>query len=178
MTHWLARVGGAIAGWGLVVLLVGVTCAAAGARVNVTRSIPVGLYWTSRAPVARNATVLVCPPPTRLFDDARRRGYVGAGFCPGNYGFLMKRVAGVAGDAVQIADEGVRVNGTLLPRSAPLNADRQRRTLTRYTPARFTVPASHVLLMSDASATAFDGRYFGPVPVRQIQAVIVPVITW
>ena len=45
------------------VLLLGVACHALGARINTTRSIPIGLYWTSGAPVEKGAYVLFCPPP-------------------------------------------------------------------------------------------------------------------
>jgi hypothetical protein len=38
---------------------------AAGARINTTKSIPVGLYWTSSAPVEKGAYVLFCPPQAR-----------------------------------------------------------------------------------------------------------------
>jgi type IV secretory pathway protease TraF len=34
-----------------------------------------------------------------------------------NYGYLMKRVAASENDTVTIADDGVRVNGDLLPES-------------------------------------------------------------
>jgi hypothetical protein len=40
-------------------------CYAAGARINTTKSIPVGLYWTSSAPVEKGAYVLFCPPQGR-----------------------------------------------------------------------------------------------------------------
>jgi type IV secretory pathway protease TraF len=42
-------------------LLLGAGGYAAGARVNTTKSIPVGLYWTSSAPVEKGAYVLLVP---------------------------------------------------------------------------------------------------------------------
>ena len=74
---------------GAFVLLVGVGCYAAGARVNTTKSIPVGLYWLTKEPVEKGAYVVFCPPQVGVFDDAKERGYIGAGFCPGGYGFMM-----------------------------------------------------------------------------------------
>lgn len=168
-------VGVAIAG--AVVLVLGAACYAAGGRINTTKSIPVGLYWTTRAPVEKGAYVLWCPPKVDVFDYAKERGYIGAGFCTGGYGYVMKRVLGVKADAVAVANDGVRVNGVLLPHSAPIKADRAGRPLPRYQNS-YTLSDSEVLLMSDVSATSFDGRYFGPISRCQIKTVIRPVITW
>ncbi|MDF1486013.1 conjugative transfer signal peptidase TraF [Ramlibacter sp. H39-3-26] len=150
----------------------------AGARVNTTRSIPVGLYWTSAAPIARGAYVMFCPPPAPAFDEALRRGYIGAGFCPGGYGYMMKRVLAAAGDAVAVADDGVRVNGVLLAHSAPIAADKAGRPLPRYRSGARVLGGAQLLLMSDVSATSFDGRYFGPIDRAQVQAVVRPIVTW
>ena len=166
----------ALGGAGL--LLLGLGCYAAGARINTTKSIPVGLYWTSSAPVEKGAYVLFCPPQLGVFDDAKERGYIGAGFCQGGYGYMMKRVLAAKDDAVAVADDGVRVNGELLPLSAPIKADKAGRPLPRYQSNSYSLGNSEVLLMSDVSATSFDGRYFGPINRSQIKTVIRPVITW
>jgi conjugative transfer signal peptidase TraF len=178
MSRLLNRIaaGTAIGGAGL--LLLGVACYAVGARINTTKSIPVGLYWTSDKPVEKGAYVFFCPPQVGLFVDAKERGYIGAGFCPGDYGYMMKRILAAKKDVVSISDDGVRVNGQLLPFSAPLKADKAGRPLPRYQAARYTLGNSEVLLMSDVSGTSFDGRYFGPVNLSQIKAVISPVLTW
>ena len=64
----------------------------AGLRLNTTRSIPSGLYLMSNDPIERGASVLWCPPERSEFDLAKERGYIGAGFCPGEYGNMMKKV--------------------------------------------------------------------------------------
>jgi conjugative transfer signal peptidase TraF len=166
---------------GAAVLLLGVAYHALGARINTTRSIPVGLYWTSGASVEKGAYVLFCPPQhfhSDVFELAKDRGYIGAGFCPGGYGFMMKRVLAVGNDAVSIAGDGVRVNGALLPFSTPAKTDKGGRALPRCRSGSFVLSTDEVLLMSDVSATSFDGRYFGPVSRSQIRTVISPVITW
>ena len=50
--------------------------------------------------------------------------------------------------------------------------------MPRFQSDRYTLGNAEVLLMSDVSATSFDGRYFGPVNRSQIQTVIRPVFTW
>ncbi|MBS0513642.1 MAG: conjugative transfer signal peptidase TraF [Proteobacteria bacterium] len=151
---------------------------AAGARINTTRSIPVGLYWASSAAVEKGTYVLFCPPQAQVFHEARARGYIGAGFCPGGYGYMMKRVLAAQDDDVAVSDEGVRVNGVLLPLSAPRAVDAGGRPLPRFQADRYTLGAAELLLMSDVSGTSFDGRYFGPLHRSQIQTVVSPLITW
>ncbi len=151
---------------------------AAGARINTSKSIRLGLYWTSDRPVQKGEYVMFCPPQVGVIEEAWRRGYLAAGFCPGGYGYLMKRVLAAKGDTVTIADDGVRVNGQLLPFSAPLAKDRAGRPLPRYQASQFTLGDTEVLLMTDISTTSFDGRYFGPIGRTQIRSVIVPILTW
>lgn len=159
-------------------LAVGVACYGAGVRVNTTKSIPIGLYLTSSSAIEKGAYVMFCPPPSAVFDEARQRGYIGSGLCPGGYGYMMKKVLAAKADAVTVADDGVRVNGELLPLSAPLRADKAGRPLARYQTNRYALGNSEVLLMSDVSSTSFDSRYFGPIDVAQIKSVIEPVFVW
>lgn len=175
---WRWRIATAVGMVRLGALLLGAGCSPVGLRINTTPSIPVGLYRVSRAPVAKGAYVMFCPPQTKAFAQARQRGYVGAGPCPGGYGYLMKKILAAKADVVSFSADGVRVNGDLLAWSAPLRADPAGRALPRYRAPQRRLKPSEVLLMSEVSPTSFDARYFGPVPVAQIEAVIVPVWTW
>ena len=178
MSRILKRIAAGVAIVGVAALLLAAGGYAAGARVNTTKSIPVGLYWTSSAPVEKGAYVLFCPPQLGVFDDAKERGYIGAGFCQGGYGYMMKRVLAAKDDAVSVADDGVRVNGELLAHSKPIQADKSGRPLPRFQASTYTLGSAELLLMSDVSDTSFDGRYFGPINRSQVQTVIRPVITW
>ena len=162
----------------IAVSAVGLVLCSAGARVNTTKSIPIGLYWTSTEPVAEGTYVMFCPPRTAVFDEAKARGYIGPGACPGGFEHMMKRVAASQGDIVSVTGKGVDVNGVLLPLSVPVETDTVGRPLPRYRSTPFELGASELLLMSRRSATSFDGRYFGPVDRTQITGVVRPVITW
>ena len=163
---------------GIALLLLGVACQVAGARINTSKSIPVGLYWTTRTPMEKGAYVLFCPPPSGVFNEARERGYIGAGFCPGGYGYLMKQVAATARDTVTVTSDGIRVNGEQWPQSMPRIADKAGRRLPRFQADGYVLGQAEVLLMSDGSPTAFDGRYFGPVSRAQLETAIKPILTW
>jgi conjugative transfer signal peptidase TraF len=161
--------------FGLIAL--SLVCYLAGLKINTTKSIPVGIYRLTDAPVGKGEYVIFCPPPTALFDEARERGYIGAGFCPGNYGYMMKRVLATGNDRIVLTDEGLRINGSLLLSSKPLETDKAGRMMSRYSFNHYQLGKSELLLMSDVSATSFDGRYFGPVEIGQVRGVIRPILT-
>ncbi len=162
---------------GVFVLLLGFCAYATGARVNTTNSISVGLYWMTDSPVEKGAYVVFCPPPSDIFDEAKQRGYFGAGFCPGDYAFLMKKILAAKNDKVSLADDGVRVNGVLLPFSMPLKTDKYGRPLPVIR-AEYVLGESDLLLMTDVSPKSFDSRYFGLINRSLVKGVIRPVLTW
>lgn len=150
----------------------------AGLRLNTTRSIPLGLYRMSNEPIQTGAYVLWCPPERPEFDLAKARGYIGAGFCPGGYGSMMKKVLAAHNDVVSVTDEGVRINGTLLPASQPFETDLMGRPLPRFRVSSRVLLSSELLLMSDTNNRSFDARYFGPIHRDHIQGHIHPIWTW
>lgn len=150
----------------------------AGLRVNTTRSIPLGLYVLSNEAIVKGAYVLWCPPPRQEFDLAKTRGYIGAGFCPGGYGKMMKKVFAIHDDVVSVSDEGVTINGELVPRSQPIDEDSIGRPLPRFRVLHHVLSTSEVFVMSDANPRSFDARYFGPIPHETIQSTIRPLWTW
>jgi conjugative transfer signal peptidase TraF len=155
--------------WGLVY--------AAGLRVNTTPSIPLGVYRLTDESLIKGAYVLFCPPPAPVFAMAKERGYVGAGFCPGGYGQLMKRLVAAKNDRVTITAEGVAVNGQRLPLSKLIKVDGGGRPLPHYDKS-WVLGSSEVLVMSDSNSGSFDGRYYGSIQRSQIEGVIRPVFTW
>ena len=149
----------------------------AGLVINTTVSLPLGLYRTIDAPIEQGAYVKFCPPQSAVFEEAKRRGYLGAGFCPGGYEPMLKRVVAAEGDRVEVAVDGVHINGQLVPMSAQMLADGGGRKMPRYAQDRALAPAE-LMLMSDVNRVSFDSRYFGPLDRAQVRAVIKPVITW
>lgn len=178
MNRILVKIGATVGIMGVSLLALSAVAYVSGARINTTKSIPVGLYWTNSAPIEKGAYVLFCPPKTGIFDTAKERGYIGAGFCPGDYGYMMKRILAAKNDTVSASNEGVRVNNKLLPLSTPRPTDLGGRLLPHFKIDNYTLNENELLLMSDVSASSFDGRYFGLVDRSQIRTVLRPVITW
>jgi len=129
-----------------------------------------GLWRVSalNRPIERGDVVNLCPPDTAIFQEARRRGYIGRGRCPGGYEPLLKPVAAIAGDRVEVSAEDIAVNGQRLPNSAARRRDAQGQVLVLHGPGMFTTAAGEVWLISDYNPASFDSRYFGPVSTRQV----------
>jgi conjugative transfer signal peptidase TraF len=147
----------------------------AGLRLNVTGSLPVGVYLVSHGSPGRGATVLVClPPGVAVF--ARARGYVSSGgWCPGGVLPVGKPIGAIAGDTVTVTLAGLLVNGTPVPNSRPLAADRHGRPLPRLASGPYVVRPGAVWVVSSYSRFSFDSRYFGAVATGQIRASVRPL---
>ena len=148
-----------------------------GARVNTTCSYPKGLYWLTGETAQKGALVIACPPDVEAVAEGFRRGYLGAGFCPGGYGYVIKKIVATPGDRITITKQGVSVNGETIPNGAPRQQDTEGKPLPFHENA-YTLSKAQVLLMSDYSPKSFDGRYFGPIHQTGIKGVLRPVFTF
>lgn len=162
--------------------------------INLSESLPVGLYWTralpgpgmeagetpsadSGRPQGAEAGMLVsaCLPP-RVALEALDRGYLPRGPCPSGAAPVGKRIAALPGDTVDVTDSGSFVNGMLLPNSAPRVEDSRGRPMARLR-GRFVLSAGTVWLYSGHSPGSFDSRYYGPVPFSEVQGQLFPLLT-
>lgn len=146
-----------------------------GFRINLTDSIPVGLYRIKAIKNVKNmkhAYVIFCPDDKPVFQQARGRGYIDHGLCPGGYGYLMKKVVATQGDRISVTPEGVFVNQTLIPLSKPQSNDRMHRPLSRFQAFNYQLKADELMTMTNQSAWSFDSRYYGPVRLGQIKGLI------
>ena len=151
---------------------------ATGARLNVTKSLPPGLYWAVDRPIERYAYVRFCPPSKGAFAVAIERSYLSdSGACPGGSP-MIKRVAGVAGDSVDATEAGVSINGHRLPLSAFHRTDGLGRPMPQPDRGERRLHDSELWVMSDTNDRSFDSRYFGPIDRAWVREVIVPVLTW
>jgi len=149
----------------------------AGLRLNLSGSLPVGLYVTAPSLPVRGALVLACLPAT-VAAFAHARGYVPrGGECPNGVAPIGKPVAAIAGDTVAVTPAGVFVNGVAVPNSRALATDRKGRPLARVRVARCVVESGTIWIVSSYSRFSFDSRYFGPIEVGQVRATLQPLWT-
>jgi conjugative transfer signal peptidase TraF len=122
-----------------------------GLRWQHTESLPRGLYWSDhRVSITRGSIVLWCLG-ARRGQWARDRGYLTRGSCPGSVEALGKVVLALGGDTVDWQPDGVRFQGRLIPRTAPVLQDRAERRLDPVPYGRYVLSASTDWLYSPYS---------------------------
>lgn len=132
-----------------------------GLRVNITPSIPLGIYKVLNVEPKKGDYAWFCPPDIWQIKEAKRRGYIPIGDCPGSYAHFMKQVAAVVGDKVTINESGVFVNGKLLNYSKPISNDSVGNSLFLYKLNDYRIKNGEYLMMTDRLQNSFDSRYFG-----------------
>lgn len=149
----------------------------AGYRINISNSYPPGLYQLSQGTDTYRSgeLVLFCPPNGPAMQLALSRDYIKPGICKGGFSPVIKKIMAVAGDRISL-DEIIHINGVPMPDYRVLKNDSHHRPLPQL--SDLTVPPDSVFLLSDhRPVDSFDSRYYGAVPVSQIQGHIHPVLT-
>ena len=147
---------------------------AAGLRLNLTPSVPRGVYLLRPGVPSRGDLVAACLP-IEAAALGRQRGYLGTGACAGASAPVLKFVAAAAGDIVEMGTD-VRVNGAYLQPAPPLE-DRVGRRLYPYATGRHQLSRDQLWLFSPTTQS-WDSRFFGPVPVDNVLGVVRPLCTW
>ncbi len=164
-----------LAGVGAVISSLVLTAWIGGYRLNLTPSEPLGL-WRIEAlyrDVAVGDLVFVCPPATLTFEEARERGYLRWGSCTGGFAPLIKTVAALSRQRVEIGAQVV-IDGQPLEASTVRTRDGAGRALAP-DPGGL-VPPGHLFLHSPF-ASSYDSRYFGPIPVSGVVGLARPILT-
>ncbi|MFN7103355.1 MAG: conjugative transfer signal peptidase TraF [Pseudorhizobium sp.] len=161
---------------GLCLPLFLIVAGTAGYRVNLTASEPLGI-WRIRSldrPPRIGDVVFICPPQRRDMALAAQHGYLRSGLCCGGFAPLIKMVAAVGGQWVEIG-RTVTIDHLPLPHSAIVAIDGKERPLTPF--AGGQVQAGSVYLHSNFLGS-YDSRYFGPVPASGILGLAQEVLTF
>ena len=140
-----------------------------GYRVNLTPSMPVGVYQISHGPVERGRLAAFCLEDTEFTPLAHR--YIGSGSCPSGLRPLLKEVAGLPDDVIGFRDGLITLNGQVIAGTSLMKSDSTGRPapVSRLTPG--IIPPGKALMLSHYPGS-FDGRYFGLVPVAGLNPVV------
>jgi conjugative transfer signal peptidase TraF len=131
--------------------------------LNVTRSMPLGVYWmrrgSPRAFARRDLVAFPVPPSVKGLVLDRHYLMDGA--------LLLKPVAAVAGDVVCIEGDALTIGGELTGRLR--SRDSEGRGLPR--DARCEALAAGLVYVLAPDPRSFDSRVFGPVDVHTLSEV-------
>ena len=155
--------------------LISVLAAAAfvGVRINTSYSLRLGIYVTTRDV---NARLIEFCPVEPFASESSARGYRTRGTaCPDGAVPLLKPIVAVAGDRVAVSAEGIRINGRLLPKTAPLFRDGAGRDLHPWPFGVYVVEEDTVWVASTYNRGSYDSRYMGPIKVSQIRSRLRPL---
>ena len=143
--------------------------------INVTPSMPIGFYrfYPIDRPLARGDIVRICAPSevARLM-AGEGRGMRGT--CPYQTAPLLKFVAALPGDVVDVSDEAVIVNGTALPGSAVPAL--HKGGPPRISRGRYVLGPGRIWLWTPYYRS-LDSRYFGAVRAADVQGFARPALT-
>jgi conjugative transfer signal peptidase TraF len=160
----------------LVGMLLATAPIALGVRLNLTDSLPRGLYIETHERIGRGSLVVECLPLS-LATFAMQRGWLGKGSCASGVMPILKQVAAVAGDEVEITDAYVAVNGQMLWRTRTLHLDSQGRWVPAVPRGTRMLKEGEVFLMATSIPNSWDGRYTGPAQLSDLVATVQPVWT-
>ncbi|CAM5279789.1 MAG: conjugative transfer signal peptidase TraF [Xanthobacteraceae bacterium] len=147
-----------------------------GFRLNATPSYPLGL-WRIERPVALikvGDLVFICMPPGAGLTLGLSRRYLRPGLCRGGAGPLIKAVAALPGQHVEVG-RSVTIDGRPLDHSRVSRADAEGRALAPH--AGGVIPPGHLYLHSNY-AGSYDSRYFGPLPEAGVLGLARPIATF
>lgn len=151
----------------------------AGLRWNPTPSVPKGIYRIAAGVPTRGDLVAFCLEGEWVV-LARERGYLGPGNCSSGLRPLLKRLAGLPGDALTVTAEEISIvppAGQVHRWQAPVRrSDAQGRPLPESALRSGVIPAGMGMALA-GHAGSFDSRFFGLIPLASMVRVE-PVFTF
>lgn len=139
--------------------------------ITLTDSLPWGIYEEVQVPLARGVIVSECLP-LELAQLGKERGWLDRGACPGGVAAVLKQIAGMPGDTVELGEWYVAVNGVLILNTATQKRDRKGRAMPAIARGSFVLGPDEVFLLATNSEGSWDGRYYGPVKIANL------ITTW
>ena len=158
----------------LICLVIMVIVYAKGYRINLTNSMPKGIYQIQQdKDIQRDDLVSACLP-TKIAKYAHYRGYLANGSCSNGYVPVIKQILAVPKDKVIMNAKGIQVNGKHFSYKEE-RVDHLDRPLN---PKKINKNINGYLLIGTNSKDSWDSRYFGEVSRQDIMNVLKPIWIW
>ncbi len=135
---------------------------------NASASVPIGFYDLERPSPLQVGDLVAVMPDMPLADFMVGRGYIGRGVP------LLKHIAALPGQEVCRTGNAVTVDA--VPFGDALDHDRRGRPLPVWQGCR-RIANGEIFLMNPSVPDSLDGRYFGPLPARDVIGKATPLYT-
>lgn len=147
----------------------------AGPRLNLSPSIPIGLYVYVPGAVHRGEFVQACLPDALASYAVAHKILFTGGACANGSEPIVKVLAALPGDVVNV-DRDVRVNGRTWPSSTIRSIDSRGRAVDLRLARGTFVVAAHSMLLLGLHPRSWDGRYFGALPSSAVTGRWFPIL--
>ncbi len=149
-----------------------------GLRLNLSDSMPMGLYVVDKnTRITRGALVEVCLS-SDILSEGIAKGYIDQkGICPDGAGSIIKEVIALPVDHVSLTNSKIVVNKTAY--SAPVHdLSLSGIAITRFVKSGDSQVYGYWLYGSNNTDYSWDSRYFGAVQASNIIHVLRPLWVW
>jgi conjugative transfer signal peptidase TraF len=152
-------------------------------KLNLTESMPIGLYVIRRMTTVHVGDIVIaCPPPAAQRVGiangylARASGVIPGSRCGEGSAPVLKYAIALGGDELEISRSGLSLNERLFDPRPKARADSRGRKLVSLPYGRYRLGSDDILLYSPAPCS-WDSRYFGPIKKRDLQGIAQPIVT-
>jgi conjugative transfer signal peptidase TraF len=141
-----------------------------GYRINISSSMPIGLYKETASTDIKKGDIIEACLPSTVAAEGLASGYLFHGSCPSGAASVVKLVIAVPGDQVLVLPFAMLVNGERF--FAPVRQfDRAKRVINRHTASMRHLSKGYWLYGVNNPIYSWDSRYFGEVSAASIRGV-------
>ena len=159
----------------IAIALVGMILCYTNLLINVTPSIPYGIYLKSSDKISIDDYVSFCLA-SGFQELGLKRGYLEPGGACNGSTSLVKKVIALPYDKVTLSESQIIVSGKVLP-YVTTSHDSLQRNLTAYPAGTYTDDCYWVVGDYDVKHS-WDSRYYGCIQPQQIISKVKPILIW
>lgn len=142
--------------------------------INYSNSYPLGFYFNKNFEnVERGKLYTFCPEYNDYMKFAEQNGFwANIDKSCGKTPKYLKKALGLPYDKIIIKDNGVYINGKLIP-----NTEIILKNKAYNKDIEFSLKSDEYFMLSDYNKYSYDSRYFGVIKKHQIESNVIPIIT-
>ncbi len=146
-------------------------------RLNLSTSMPRGIYYISADQPTRGSFITLCLPAANVYHSVYPQSHF-SGSCPNHTQPLLKQLVGLSGDRIDLDPNQITLNGVALPHSSSFVMQNKRLPNSSIQKIVLVLNEQQIWVYGTKSIRSYDSRYFGPLSMGDIVAVVTPLWLW